>query len=84
MTDTAILTHSEQEIIDNNIHEENDVKIYSKNETDMLLSLAISIEKSGGNSVSIMKNIDEMSVSELIQNLAPNGVRFTHSSKKRW
>ena len=48
----------------------------TKNEAEMLSSLLDSIEKAGGSSLRFLKELDSMTVKELIECLAPNGVRF--------
>lgn len=45
---------------------------------DMFLSYVDTIEQVGGDPSNFINNINSMTVSEMMQILAPNGVRFVH------
>jgi len=54
----------------------------TQDEVQMIKSLISSVDKAGGSASTIFSKLDTMTVKELIEILAPNGVRFTIKNKK--
>lgn len=54
----------------------------TKAESEMVASFVYAIRESGGCAAHFMKDLHTMTVNELIESLASNGVRF-HYKKKR-